>query len=88
MKFSRINGDLNYFKEWWRDSWNMVDLLAYILFIGAYAARAFINERHFEVVLALFSVSFLLNIMRFYQLFYISERLGPKITMILGMVFK
>ena len=81
-----MNGELNYLKEWSRDKWNVVDLLAYILFIGAYVARVFINEQHFEVVLGLFSISFLMNIMRFYQLFYISEKLGPKITMILGMV--
>ena len=81
-----MNGELNYLKEWSRDKWNVVDLLASILFIGAYVARVFISEQHFEVVLGLFSISFLMNIMRFYQLFYILEKLGPKITMILGMV--
>ena len=73
-------------KEWARDPWNFVDFTSYLLIFGAYAARLFISEEYFEVVLVLYSISFLLNVMRFYQLFYISERLGPKITMILGMV--
>lgn len=61
-------------------------MASYIFFVTAYVTRVALSENYFEVVLVLFCLSFLLNVMRVYQLFYISERLGPKVTMILGMV--
>ncbi|XP_067935485.1 transient receptor potential cation channel subfamily M member-like 2 [Watersipora subatra] len=74
------------FKDWIRDFWNKIDLLSYLLFFTAILLRFFLDEFYFEWARWLFAFSFMVYFIRFSQIFYVVEQLGPKIIMIRKML--
>lgn len=72
--------------EWASDGWNMIDASSYVIAAGAVLARFLTPVKNFELVYWLFSLTLVINFIRFYQLFYVVKSLGPKIIMIREMV--
>jgi len=72
--------------NWLRETWNKVDLLSYIVFILAVVLRLVLCESNFEWARVFFSFSLIVFIIRFSQIFFVVENLGPKIIMIKNMV--
>ena len=73
-------------RDWISDFWNQVDCVSYTLFISAIVTRFYVPPAQFELVYWLFSFSLLVYFIRFSQLFFVVEQLGPKIIMIKKMV--
>ena len=74
------------FASWIGDFWNKVDLCSYVLFITAICLRFTLEEVDFDWARWLYSFSFMVYFIRFSQIFYVIEQLGPKIIMIKKMV--
>lgn len=74
------------FKDWFGEFWNKVDIISYILFIAAVSVRFSVGDDYFTVARVFFCCSLLIYFVRFTQLFFVLEQLGPKIIMIKKMV--
>ncbi|XP_067945051.1 transient receptor potential cation channel subfamily M member-like 2 [Watersipora subatra] len=72
--------------DWTKNFWNHLDLLAVVLLFFAAILRFTIPERDFDVARWLYSLSFIVYVLRFTQVFYVIEQLGPKIIMIKKMM--
>ncbi|KAF6029210.1 hypothetical protein EB796_012489 [Bugula neritina] len=72
--------------NWLRETWNKVDLLSYIVFILAVVLRLVLCETNFEWARLFFCFSLIVFIIRFSQIFFVVENLGPKIIMIKNMI--
>ncbi|XP_067944545.1 transient receptor potential cation channel subfamily M member-like 2 [Watersipora subatra] len=72
--------------DWAKDFWNHLDLLAFVLLVFAAILRFTIPEKDFDVARWFYSLSFMVYVLRFTQVFYVIEQLGPKIIMIKKMM--
>lgn len=73
-------------KDWWSDFWNKFDTASILTFILAVILRFTLKGDSFEATRWLFSFSLVVYFVRFSQLFFVLEELGPKIIMIRKMV--
>ncbi|KAF6036479.1 hypothetical protein EB796_005212 [Bugula neritina] len=73
-------------EDWIRDSWNKIDITSYVLFTTAIVLRFTISTSLFWLVRGLFCFSFMIYFIRFSQILFVFEQLGPKIIMIKKMM--
>lgn len=74
------------FFEWISGTTNKMDLLSLIVSIVAVITRYTVPQEYFQAVYALFSLLFILNVIKCSQLFYVHKELGTKINMLYEMV--
>lgn len=74
------------FSDWISDFWNQVDVLSYVIFIVAVVLRFYLTPQYFEWSRWMFCITLVILFIRFSQVFFIAEQLGPKVIMIRKMV--
>ena len=73
-------------KDWLKDFWNALESFGYILIICAIPIRVYVTGENFEYATWLYCYCLCVSYARFTQLFFVFERLGPKVIMIGKMV--
>ena len=73
-------------KDWLKDFWNVLETFGYILIICAIQIQLKFTGENFEYATWLYCYCLCVSYARFTQLFFVFERLGPKIIMIGKMV--
>ena len=69
-----------------KDPWNRVDQAMYIVLLLAVILRFALNETHFMGARYVYAINLIMFYMRILQLYYIHQRLGPKVVVIWRMV--
>ena len=74
------------FGSYIKDPWNRVDQAMYIVLLLAVILRFTLNEYHFVWARYVYAINLIMFYMRILQLYYINQRLGPKVVVIGRMV--
>ena len=75
------------FKNYIRDRWNRIDQAMYIILLLAVILRfTLTNDNDFMWARYFYAVDLVMFYLRILQLYYIHERLGPKVVVIWRMV--
>jgi len=74
------------FRNYIKDPWNRVDQAMYFVLLLAVILRFALNETHFVGARYVYAINLIMFYMRILQLYYISQRLGPKVVVIWRMV--
>ena len=69
-----------------RNSWNVIDQTMYIILLVAVILRFTLTSENFVAARYVYTVDLILFYLRVLELYYIHERLGPKVIMIRRMV--
>ena len=75
-----------HFKTYIKDLWNITDQAMYIVLLLAVILRFALNDNDFVWARYVYAINLIMFYMRILQLYYINQRLGPKVVVIGRMV--
>ena len=86
VRYMESNSGWQNLKDWLKDFWNVLESFGYLLIICAIPIRVYVTGENFEYATWLYCYCLCVSYARFTQLFFVFERLGPKVIMIGKMV--